>query len=286
MTAQLNQWYQGFKASSWGQMPGLSVMVELSLLGPFQWGASDPVCQIICCNPKLSYLTVARCPARWLHARKRSLARLSLSVLPACLCSTVTRGTAFGADHSRRPASVLTWKLVTHLSRGKRQSIGASWGGTSGALLNLPGLEESVPHAPLNISVSQSRDWWDTVRCNALPKGQSATIKALSHGISCWLKSQGCDCIIYSGHWFYDWPPIPNISPLPPAPSLHAAINQVLNAWVGGRRRRRWCAQATSICAWQGKKWRQEITVTLHSGCRAGNGRAGGGGWGRGGVNH
>ncbi len=104
MTVQLNQWYQGFKASSWGQMPGLSVMVELSLLGHFQWGASDPVCQIICCNPLLSYLTGARCPARRLYARKRNTVSLPLSVLPACLCGTVTQGT----DHSRLSASMLT----------------------------------------------------------------------------------------------------------------------------------------------------------------------------------
>lgn len=83
------------------------------------------------------------------------------------------------------------------------------------------------------------------------------------------------------------WLPLtPQHLPSPLAPSLHAAINQVLNAWVrrgGGSHRGRWCAlgaQATSICAWQRRKWRQEITVTLHSGCRAGSGRAGGGGWG------
>ncbi len=121
MTVQLNQWYQGFKTSSWGQMPGLSVMVELSLLGHFQKGASDPVCQIICCNPQLSYLTGARCPARWLHARKRNMASLPLSVLPACLCGTVTQGT----DHSRLSASMLTCPPgpVTHLSQEKRLSL-------------------------------------------------------------------------------------------------------------------------------------------------------------------
>jgi len=37
-------------------------------------------------------------------------------------------------------------------------------------------------------------------------------------------------------------------------------------------------AQATSICAWQQRKWRQEITVTLHSGWE----RVSGGGWGSG----
>lgn len=112
MTVQLNQCYQGFKASSWGQMPGLSVIVELSLLGHFQWGASDPVCQIICCNPLLSYLTGARCPARWLHTRKRNTVSLPLSVLPACLCGTVTQGT----DHSRLSASMLNCPLGLSLT--------------------------------------------------------------------------------------------------------------------------------------------------------------------------
>lgn len=118
MTVQLNQWYQGFKASSWGQMPGLSVMVELSLLGHFQWGASDPVCQIICCNPQLSYLTGARCPARWLHARKRSMAGRPLSEGLWHRAQPPVQITA-GFQLLRLPA---LWEPVTRLSRGKRLS--------------------------------------------------------------------------------------------------------------------------------------------------------------------
>ncbi len=67
---------------------------------------------------------------------------------------------------------------------------------------------------------------------------------------------------------------------------LRACSNQpgakCLGEERGGSHRGCWCAQATSICAWQRRKWRQEITVTLHSGCRAGNRQAGGGGWGSG----